>query len=127
MKMPGEQILEMADRVRALMARRLGARGATLTEALDSRGNRLPGKVRAAVQALANAETIAHAPKLSRQADLAALHRHQDIALRYLAPLGRRGRVIAGLRSISATVVLGLILLTVLILWLLVRQGYLGP
>lgn len=125
--MPGDDIRAMAERVRALMHARLGARGACLSQALASRGKALPRKLRGPAQALAAAEAVAMAPKLARQVDLSTLRRHEAALCAHLAPIGRRGRWIAALRTGSASVVLGLVVLAVVILWLLARRGVIGP
>lgn len=123
--MPGDEILMRAERVRALMQRRLGARGHTLADAVASRGARLPRKLRPAADALADAARIAPSPKLARQADLPALRRGEAELVRYLKPLGRSARLLSGARSAAAAVVLALLLLAVLAIWLMVRRGLL--
>lgn len=125
--MPGDEIRAMADRVRALMHARLGARGATLSQALASRAPALPRKLRAAARALAAAEATAMSPRLARQADLVTLRRHEAALRAHLAPIGRRARLMAALRTGSAGVVLGLIVLAGVVLWLLVQRGMIGP
>lgn len=125
MTMPGEEILAMAGRVRLLMQRRLGARGATLAEAVASRGARLPRKLRPAADALADAAATAPAPRLARQADLVALRGYEAELTRYLKPLGRRARFVGSARNVLAAIVLGLIVLAALTIWLLVRRGFL--
>lgn len=125
MTMPGEEILAMAARVRALMHQRLGARGHTLTEAVASRGACLPRRLRPAADALADAAQVAPAPKLARQADLAALRAHEAELVSYLRPLGRRARFMHAARNATAAVALGLVVLGALVIWALVWRGYL--
>lgn len=86
-------VQKMTERVSQLMAERLGARGHNLRERLESRARALPRKVRRAARVLVEAEALAAAPKIIRQADGGEISRAYDTCVHYLAPLGAGARL----------------------------------
>lgn len=102
-------IQQMADRVAGLLEERLQIRGAGLTEKLARGGRRLPRKVRQAAQDLAQASQMSHNPKLLIQIDESKVAEAYDRCLRYLGPLGAKGRRWFILQSMVAQIAFGLI------------------
>ncbi|HBD91663.1 MAG: hypothetical protein A2092_02160 [Rhodobacteraceae bacterium GWE1_64_9] len=102
-------IQQMADRVAGLLEERLQIRGAGLTEKLARGGRRLPRKVRQAAQDLAQASQMSHNPKLLIQIDEGKVAEAYDRCLRYLGPLGAKGRRWFILQSMVAQIAFGLI------------------
>ena len=102
-------IIQMADRVSALMEERLSVRGRTLAEKVRKAGRRLPRKVREAASYLAKAAEMAQNPKLLVRVDESDVAAAYDICLRHLAPLGAGARRRGLLMSVAAQVVFGLI------------------
>jgi hypothetical protein len=111
--MSEETAQQMAARVAALMGQRLHVAGDGLSEKLARGGKRLPRRVRAAAQELADAAAMEGVPKLQQQIDPQRLMDARDVCLRYLGPLGQGARrwgwflgtvaqVAAGLMAVAA-------------------------
>lgn len=120
----------LADEVAQLMVQRFGGarRGARpdLETMLRRRGGALPRRQRRAARRLAEAQREARAPRVARQIDREpALRDHAEL-VRYLRPLGSGRRWANTATNIAAAVMLGLMVLGAVILWVLVRRGYLG-
>lgn len=119
----------MADEVAGLIASRLGGarRGEqpSLHVILRRRGGALPRRLRKPAARLAEAGQLAAQPKVARQMDLRSLSRDRDALVTYLQPFGEMGRWQGQAVSFAASVAFGLLVLGALIVWLMVRRGYL--
>lgn len=82
-----DKIPEQIQGTQALMRQKLGAGGATLHDSLRKRGSRLPRRIRASIQELANAESFASHPKLRVTLDTAALSNAAAVSQEYLAAI----------------------------------------
>jgi hypothetical protein len=122
-KMGAITIQQMADRVAGLMEERLRIKGAGLAEKLSRGGRRLPRKVRAAAERLAEAAHMSQNPKLLLQVDEGEVAEAYDICLRHLSPLGAAGRRKGLLISVVAQVVFGLIVVAGLAVLVLKLRG----
>lgn len=118
-----------AEEVAVLMATRLG--GARRGEVIDldtmlrRRGGALPRNLYKKGVILRDAEMITNAPKIARQTDFrAAAQAHADLVA-YLKPFGRVTRMQEKATNFAASVVFGLLVLGIVIIWVLVWQGYL--
>lgn len=116
-------IQQMADRVAALMEQRLGVRGNGLAEKLRRGGRRLPRKVRAEAQELADFAEKAKNPKLLVQMDQARVAACYDGCLRYLRGLQGSSASLRVLVRVLATVALGLLLVGGVVLLVQRLQG----
>ncbi|NHF72099.1 hypothetical protein [Paracoccus xiamenensis] len=118
-----------AEEVAVLMATRLGGarRGemVTLDGMIRRRGGALPRNLLKKARILRDAEQITNAPKIARQTDFsAAAQAHADLVA-YLKPFGRITRVQQRAANFAASVVFGLLMLGIAIIWVLVWRGYL--
>lgn len=124
-----DDIRVMADDIARLMADRFGGarRGEfpSLYVMIRRRGAALPRSLRGHAQALAAADAMTAAPKIARQMDLTAPNRAYAALLNYLEPLGSLSRWQGRALTFAASVTFGLLVLAALILWLMVRRGYL--
>lgn len=118
-----------AEEVAVLMATRLG--GARRGEVIDldtmvrRRGGALPRKLYKKAVTLRDAEMVTNAPKIARQTDFReAAQAHADLVA-YLKPFGRVTRMQEKATNFAASVVFGLLMLGLVVIWVLVRQGYL--
>ncbi|MDO5605649.1 MAG: hypothetical protein Q4G25_10875 [Paracoccus sp. (in: a-proteobacteria)] len=118
-----------AEEVAVLMATRLGGvrRGETvdLETMIRRRGGALPHKLLKQAQVLRAAESVTLAPKIARQTDFsAAAQAHADLVA-YLKPFGRVTRIQERATNFAASVVFGLLMLGIAVIWVLVWRGYL--
>jgi len=104
-------IHQMADRVADMMEQRLGVSGKDLAAKLRRAKRRLPRKVAAAAQGLADASEQAKNPKLLVQINQAAVAENYDICVRHLATVKPGGRTKGLLINVAATLVFGLLIL----------------
>ena len=118
-----------AEEVAVLMATRLG--GARRGEVVDldrmirRKGRALPRSLRKKAIVLRDAEAVTNIPKIARQTDFsAAAQAHADLVA-YLKPFGRVTRMQEKATNFAASVVFGLLVLGIVIIWLLVSQGHL--
>lgn len=118
-----------AEEVAVLMATRLG--GARRGEVVDldrmirRKGRALPRSLRKKAIVLRDAEAVTNMPKIARQTDFgAAAQAHADLVA-YLKPFGRVTRMQEKATNFAASVVFGLLVLGIVIVWLLVLQGHL--
>ena len=116
-------IQQMADRVAGLMEQRLGVRGNGLAEKLRRGGRRLPRKVRAQAQELADYAEKAKNPKLLVQIDQARVAACYDGCLRHLSGLGGGSATLRVLVRVVVTVALGLLLVGGVVLLVQQLQG----
>ena len=117
-----------AEEVAVLMATRLGGvrRGedVNLEVMIRRRGGALPRNLLKKAEILQEAELVTNAPKIARQTDFrAAAQAHADLVA-YLKPFGRLSRVQQRATNFAASVVFGLLILGVVIIWLLVWRGF---
>lgn len=117
-------IQQMADRVAGLMEERLGVRGKGLGEKLRKGGRRLPRKVRADAQALADFATQAQNPKLLTQIDFEKVSAAYDACVRHLGAIAPGGRRAAMIRGIAGSVAFSLLVVGGLVIAFLVWRGY---
>ena len=118
-----------AEEVAVLMATRLGGRRrgevVTLDRMIRRRGGALPRNLRKKAIILRDAEQVTNMPKIARQTDFsAAAQAHADLVA-YLKPFGRVTRVQEKATNFAASVVFGLLMLGVAVIWVLVWRGYL--
>ena len=118
-----------AEEVAVLMATRLG--GARRGEVIDldtmlrRRGGALPRNLYKKGVVLRDAEAVTNVPKIARQTDFrAGAQAHADLVA-YLKPFGRVTRMQQKATNFAASVVFGLLVLGIVIIWVLVWQGYL--
>lgn len=122
-------VRDWADEVAVLMASRLGGvrRGEAvqLDMMIRRRGGALPRKLLKQAQILREAQHITNAPRIARQMDFrAAAQAHADLVA-YLKPFGRLSRVQERATNFAASVVFGLLVLAIVVLWVLVWRGFL--
>lgn len=113
-------VLQMADRVAALMEERLGARGEGLAEKLRRCGGKLPKAVRAEAEYLVRAAAQAENPRLMAQIDQARAARAYDVCVRHLRQArkwDRRGEMLIGALGRAATILLATAALVVGLAW----------
>ncbi|MBA4491410.1 hypothetical protein [Paracoccus sp. S1E-3] len=118
-----------AEEVAVLMATRLGGarRGESvnLDRMIRRKGGALPRGLRKKAIILRDAEAVTNVPKIARQTDFsAAAQAHADLVA-YLKPFGRITRIQEKATNFAASVVFGLLVLGILIVWVLVSQGHL--
>ncbi|MTH76164.1 hypothetical protein [Paracoccus aestuariivivens] len=122
-----EKIRPMADEVASLMAARYGGlrRGhyADLEQMLRRRGGALPRKLRRDAILLAKADRMAGHPKLARQVDFQKLDQAHHALTHYLRPLGQGARFRGGVVGVTASVILGLMVLGAIIVWVVTLRG----
>lgn len=106
---------QMTERVSQLMAERLGAKGHSLRERMESRARALPRKVRRAAQVLVEAEAIAGSPKMIRQVDMSEISRAYDTCLHHLVPLGATARLKLLALNLLTSVVFVLVVVAVVV------------
>lgn len=116
-------IHQMADRISGLLEERLGATGKDLPSKLRKCKRRLPRKVAAAAQALADAAQQANNPKLLVQIDQAAVAQNYDTCVRHLSALRAGGRATGTLINVAATVVAGLLILGAVVIGVMRMRG----
>ena len=126
-----DDVQRMADEVAGLIASRFGgARRGTrpdLGTMLRRRGAALPRRLRREALRLAEADRLANQPRVARQLDSTAAARAHAALTQHLRPLGAVSRWQGRIGGVTAAVVFGLLLVAMLALWLMVRQGYVGP
>lgn len=118
--MGAASIVQMADRVAALMEERLGVRGDGLAAKLRRGGNQLPRDVRAEAQWLAEAAAMADNPKLLARLDQARAAKAYDTCLRHLRQArkwDRRGERAIALLGQGAVILLATAALAVGLAW----------
>ncbi|RGP39299.1 hypothetical protein D1012_01710 [Pseudotabrizicola alkalilacus] len=113
----------MADRVAGLMEERLGIRGNGLSEKLRRGRGALPRGVRAAARELADFAEKSKNPKLLVQIDQGRVAACYDICLRHLSAQRAGSALMRSAARITATVVLGLLLVGGVVLLVQRLQG----
>lgn len=107
-------IIQMTDRVAALLEQRLGVRGATLEDKVRKAGRRLPTKVRVAAAYLADAQLMAQNPKLLVRLDEGEVANAYDICVRHLGGVNRAERRKTALVGAAASAAFGLLVVVLL-------------
>lgn len=124
-----EEVQDMADEVAALMAARLGGlrRGKTadLATMIRRRGASLPRRQLRAARVLARADALTGMPKVARQIDMRPVVAAHHELIGYLGPLDAGSRFAQRTTNIAATVVFGLLVLAIAVIWVMVRRGHL--
>lgn len=124
-----DDIRDMADDVSRLIAARFGGarRGERppLSVMMRRRGGALPRRLRKQATALARADQLSAQPKIARQLDLTGLSRSHQALTAYLQPLGGLSRWQGRALGFAASVVLGLLVLSATVVWIMLRRGYL--
>ena len=116
-------IIQMADRVSALMEERLSVRGRTLEEKVRKAGRRLPRKVREAAAYLAEAGEMAQNPKLLVRVDEGDVAAAYDICLRHLGGVNRGERRKSALLGALASAAFGVLVVIVLAVGVIYWRG----
>lgn len=116
-------IIQMADRVSALMEERLSVRGRTLAEQVRKAGRRLPRKVREAAAYLAEAGEMAQNPKLLVRLDEGDVAAAYDTCLRHLGGISRGGRRSSALLNAAASAAFGIFVVMVLAIGVIYWRG----
>lgn len=123
-----DDIGPMADEVSRLIAARFGGarRGERppLHVMLRRRGGALPRKLRRQAGRLAEADLHAAQPKVARQQDMTALEHAYQSLIHYLQPLGEITRWQGRAISFAASLAFGGLVLAAVIIWILVRRGF---
>lgn len=117
-------IQQMADRVAALMEERLGTGGKGLAVKLNRAGRRLPRKVRAAGEELAQAAAMAQNPKLLLQIDHDAMAMAYDTCVKHLSTINPRVRRMDGLVAIAASIAFSVLAVVVILIAVLRWRGF---
>ncbi|MBK4215538.1 hypothetical protein JJJ17_06325 [Paracoccus caeni] len=123
-----DDIGTMADEVSRLIAARFGGakRGERppLQVMLRRRGGALPRKLRRQAVQLATADRHAPQPKIARQQDMATLEKAHSALIHYLQPLGEISRWQGRAISFAASIAFGALVLTAVVVWILVKRGF---
>jgi hypothetical protein len=124
-----EDIGPLADEVSRMIVSRFGGARRGERPALETmikrRGGALPRKLQRAARRLATADRMTAQPKIARQLDLAAVRRDHHDLMAHLQPLGEISRWQGRAISFAASIVFGLMVLAVVVIWLMVRRGQL--
>ncbi len=119
--MSGATVQQMAERVAALMAERLGADGATAADRLERGGRRLPRRLRADAAVLAEAARHARDPRLLAALDVERVAAAYDRLVRHLAATRRR----SPLQGVARSILLSLLIVAGVVLAVLTWRGFL--
>jgi hypothetical protein len=116
-------IMQMADRVSALIEERLGVRGRSLPDRVRRAGRRLPRKVREAASLLAEASEMALNPKLQVRVDEGQVAEAYDICVRHLGRLNRAERRKTALVGVAASAAFAVLVVAVLVIAVVYWRG----
>lgn len=116
-------IIQMADRVSALMEERLSVRGRTLGDKVRKAGRRLPRKVREAASYLAKAAEMAQNPKLLVRVDESDVAAAYDICLRHLGGVNRGERRKSAVLGAVASAAFGILVVMLLVIGVVYWRG----
>lgn len=104
--MAGEQVIQAAARIGALLQERMGVKGRDLQRQLRVAGRRLPRRVRTDALSVARAAEVARNPKLARMVDEASVARAARNVIAHLETIDPReamkDRVLWALGKVSA-------------------------
>lgn len=116
-------ILQMAERVSALLEQRLRVRGRSLSAQVRKAGRRLPRKVRVAAGRLGQAADLAQNPKLLGRVDQAEVARAFDICMDYLGKLDATGAKRSVWLGAAASVAFAMLVVIVMALGVIYWRG----
>lgn len=123
-----QDVRAWADEVAMLMASRLGGlrRGerVTLGTMIRRRGGALPRRLARQARILAEAEAVSVAPKIARQIDFGDAEKAHAALVAYLKPFRRVARVQQRATNLIASVLFGLLVMALIIVWILVWRGF---
>ena len=119
-----DSIETQAQNLRTLLANRLGLRRGSLAQRVAKAGRRLPVAVRNDIAAVADAENMAHHPKLERRMDPKATQAAYERAATFLRAIDvkdrRKGLLLSMLASAAFSILAVVTLLIVVLRW----QGF---
>lgn len=121
--MSAATVLQMVDRVSALLDERLGLRGRSLSDQLRKAGRRLPGKVRAAVSLLSEAQEMVQNPKLQVRVDEARVAEAYDICLRHLGTIKPGKRMQSAVLNVAASAAFAVLVVALLVAGFIYWRG----
>ena len=113
-----DEIDKLAEELAELLAARLGARRGGLRRRVARAGRGLPGRVRAQILMVAEAQELAQSPHLAKRVDSGAVHRAHAEAAAHLTAIDPRERRIHMALGIGAGLVVNLILLALALAFL---------
>lgn len=116
-------IIQMADRVAALLEERMKVRGRSLSVKVRKAGRRLPRKVREAATYLGEAGDMARNPKLLARVDEGEVARTFDICVRYLGQLKPGASTRSAVLSAAASVGFSMLMVILLVLGVIYWRG----
>ncbi|MBV0893318.1 hypothetical protein KTN05_16015 [Paracoccus sp. Z118] len=122
-----DQVQGWAEEVAHLMASRFGGarrgRQPDLATMIKRRGRALPRRQRRAADVLVRAAAHAATPRIARQIEIEPVREAHRQLVEYLRPLGNRRRMADNATNIAASVVFGLLLVAIAVIWIMVRRG----
>jgi len=121
----GASVQQMADRIAGLMEERLKIGGAGLGAKLQRGGRKLPRKIRAQAQYLADMAELSGHPKIEMMMDHEKVAQAYDACIRYLNPLGARDRMTGALLGVGGSIALALLVVGAGLIAVLVWRGFL--
>ena len=110
--------------IRILMEKQLRVKGRDLQQQTRRAGRRLPRKVRRDLAFLIKSEKIGQNPKLSRMLDNEKLRKAHANIVQHLEKLDPREALFNMILGIVASIALMLIVVFVVLLYVLVKRGY---
>ena len=118
-------IQQMAERITTLMEQRLRLKGKDLHEKLRKGGRKLPRRVRAAAEQLADAAQRSQNPKLLLQIDEAAVVAAYDVCSKHLSKIDAGYLRTSSILRTASSMVISLLVVVALALAVLYWRGYL--
>lgn len=116
---------QMAERVAQLLEERLHLRGQGLAEKLRRGGRLLPRKVRAAAEALVEAQELAQNPRLIPMIDTERVSEAYDLCVGHLRQVGRGERLKGAALEIAGSIAFRLLAVFAILVAVLVLRGFL--
>ena len=118
-------IQQMAERITTLMEQRLRLKGKDLHEKLRKGGRKLPRRVRAAAEQLADAAQRSQNPKLLLQIDEAAVVAAYDVCSKHLSKIDSGYLRTSSILRAASSMVISLFVVIALAIAVLYWRGYL--
>ena len=118
-------IQQMAERITTLMEQRLRLKGKDLHEKLRKGGRKLPRRVRAAAEQLADAAQRSQNPKLLLQIDEAAVVAAYDVCSKHLSKIDAGYLRTSSILRTASSMVISLLVVVALAIAVLYWRGYL--
>jgi hypothetical protein len=110
--------------IRALLEKQMRVKGRDLRQQMRRAGRRLPRKLRRDLSYLIETEKIGQNPKLGRMVNDDKVAKAHANLVRYLEELNPREAMWNTVLNITASIALALIVTFVVLLYVLVRRGY---